>query len=411
MEVAEAIRKATRILDEECERPTITYVEANVNWNELLKSVTQGQAEAVIDTQNATYVNLYAQRTGRPRTVTETPKNYSFRSANYDLLRSLFSQVNENDRQEFIAPLLSRVASGGTKWYFKGGSAHFPSFKGHVCELPLIGEFLIRNRYAKQLFASLTQPQVPTVPLAILLIQLEETIALNFNLFSEEELERIPSWLSPLRETSELQTYSSKGSVGKMVSNPRYQSGREDEANQIVQSIDGIQAECKQSLYWMLKGELQQSANLEIESDKIKVIGFLDSLGFSPNMLKSLNAAEEDYRASATEFELKSSLGHLRTFYEQLHFQVGNVLADKVNRARDEKFGQVLISLRFLGFFTEKEEKFAAGLYGLLSTEAVHALFAKRDYARLMRNMVIEYGVMFLSMMDNKNIKIAPESP
>jgi hypothetical protein len=157
-----------------------------------------------------------------------------------------------------------------------------------------------------------------------------------------------------------------------------------------------------------LKGALQESANLEIEKDKLKVESYIASLGFSPVMLQSLNAAEEDYRVSATEFELKNSLGHLRTFYEQLHFQVGHVLADKAGRNRDEKLGQVLTTLRVLGFFTEKEEKFAAGLYGLLSVEAVHALFAKREYARLMRNMVIEYGVMFLSMMENKGIKITP---
>jgi hypothetical protein len=59
------------------------------------------------------------------------------------------------------------------------------------------------------------------------MLEVEEAIALNFNFFSEAELESIPAWLLPLREIAQLQTYSSKGSVGKMVENPTtYQAVR-----------------------------------------------------------------------------------------------------------------------------------------------------------------------------------------
>jgi hypothetical protein len=370
-----------------------------------MAAITQGQRNPLL---NSKYVDLHAQRAMKIRPVVETPEIFSFKSTNYDLLRTVFSQLNDQDRSEFITSILARVESCGTKWYLKSGGLYYPAFKKYVCELPLIAEFCIRTGNTKRLFAALTLCKVPTIALANLMLEVEEAIALNFNFFSEAELESIPAWLLPLREIAERQTYSSKGSVGKMVENPHYVSGREDEANKILDCIDGITAQCSQALYWYLKGALQESANLEIEKDKLKVESYISSLGFSPVMLQSLNAAEEDYRVSATEFELKNSLGHLRTFYEQLHFQVGHVLADKAGRNRDDKFGQVLTTLRVLGFFTEKEEKFAAGLYGLLSVEAVHALFAKREYARLMRNMVIEYGVMFLSMMENKGIKITP---
>jgi hypothetical protein len=57
-------------------------------------------------------------------------------------------------------------------------------------------------------------------------------------------------------------------------------------------------------------------------------------------------------------------------------------------------------------FFTEQQDKFARGLYALLSDEGVHPLIAEREFARLLRNMVIEYGVMFLTMLEKRGIKI-----
>jgi len=41
-----------------------------------------------------------------------------------------------------------------------------------------------------------------------------------------------------------------------------------------------------------------------------------------------------------------------------------------------------------------------------LSDEGVHPLIAEKEFARLLRNMVIEYGLMFLTMLEKKGIKI-----
>ena len=46
------------------------------------------------------------------------------------------------------------------------------------------------------------------------------------------------------------------------------------------------------------------------------------------------------------------------------------------------------------------------GLYTLLSNEGVHPLIAEREFARLLRNMVIEYQFMFLTMLQKKGITI-----
>jgi hypothetical protein len=62
--------------------------------------------------------------------------------------------------------------------------------------------------------------------------------------------------------------------------------------------------------------------------------------------------------------------------------------------------------LRQQGYVTKQHETFVASLYTLLSDESVHPLTADREYARLLRNVVIVYGVMFLTMLDKRRVKI-----
>jgi hypothetical protein len=158
-------------------------------------------------------------------------------------------------------------------------------------------------------FAATAKPTMPTNPLAIMMRQLEETIPLNWDWFSNEQLREIPKWLAPLRKIADRQTHSARGPRGgPMVNNPHYIMGHEREANQIVKSIDDIAKECRQARFWYLKGRLQRTVNIEVESDKSRVEGFLTKLGFSDDMIKTLNAAENDYRSTTNPFELKSCL-------------------------------------------------------------------------------------------------------
>jgi hypothetical protein len=56
--------------------------------------------------------------------------------------------------------------------------------------------------------------------------------------------------------------------------------------------------------------------------------------------------------------------------------------------------------------FTKQHEAFVTTLYTLISDTSVHPLGTDREYARLLRNVVIEYGVMFLSTLAKKGVKI-----
>ena len=188
-----------------------------------------------------------------------------------------------------------------------------------------------RVLHSERLRATATQrypsTEAPSAGVAIMLIEIEEILSLNFNLFSPAQINSLRNSLAPLREMAELQTYSARGSVGKMVENPAYRPGREKEGSEIVDAIDAIVQQCNQARYFYLKNVLQQNTNLEVESDKTKVVGFLDSLGFDPLLTASLAKAEELYLSSSNAFDLKSCLGHIRSFYEHLNIDAGQAFA------------------------------------------------------------------------------------
>jgi hypothetical protein len=219
----------------------------------------------------------------------------------------------------------------------------------------------------------------------------------------------MPSDLAHLREIAKLQTWSAKGprgGRGPIKANPHYREGFSEAGNEIVAAIDGITEECRKARFWYLKGTLQELPNLEIESDMLKVEGFLVKLGFSADMVKTLNAAQSDYKSTASAFELKNCLGHLRSFLEHLHRESVKSIAAAAGSTVTDRWGDAILYLREQGYFTKQHETFVASLYTLLSDESVHPLTAEREYARLLRNVVIEYGVMLLTVLDKRGVTI-----
>jgi hypothetical protein len=64
------------------------------------------------------------------------------------------------------------------------------------------------------------------------------------------------------------------------------------------------------------------------------------------------------------------------------------------------KWGDTLNYLRNNDVLTKQEEALVAPLYTLMRDAGVHPLIAEREYARLMRNMSIEYGLLLLTKLD-----------
>jgi hypothetical protein len=409
MEIVEATQAVDQIMNEERERPTIGYEDIANEWVSRRMEMT---AEEIVAWNKITSVprkNLSAQRAESPRPVTETPHIFRFSGTNFDLLVSVHGGVNEDARPQLIKHILQRVESGGTRTYDRPSNYTFPSFSGKVCELPLVAEFCIRTGNIEPFFAATAKPKMPTDPLAIMMRQVEEIIALNWNWFSNEQLGMVSTWLAPLRKIAHLQTYVMRGprKGGPIEQNPHYIMGHESEANQIVKSIDGITKECEQARFWYLKGALQRTVNLEVESDKAKIEGFLTKIGFSNQMIGALNAAEDDYRSTINPFELKSCLGHLRSFLEHLHREAAKSIAAAAGDTVVDRWGDATVYLRQHGYFTNQHEAFITSLYTLISDTSVHPLGAEREYARLLRNVVIEYGVMFLTALAKRGVKVS----
>jgi len=407
MHLTDALEKARRILIEEQSAPTLTYTYGWDAWPSNSSGASQEILKGAASLAGA--LNLPSQRAKRPRDVHENPKLHKFSSVNFDLLLRIFNQLIETDRPGFVLGLLKHVEQPlPPQSPRKPLNQCYPSMHGEVSALPLLAEFLIRTGHLKELLEATKKSQLPAFSLAMMLTQIEEMLALNFNLFSDSELEKMPSELAHLRTMAHQQTYIAMGERGgPMKQNPHYKQGYADKGKAIVERIDGIKEECRRARYFYLKGALQELPNLEIASDKIKVEGFLVKLGFRSDMVAALDAAEQDYRSESTTFELKNCLGHLRTFLEHLHRDAAKAVALVANETVEDRWAPATIYLRQQGFFSQRHEDFITKFYTLISDESVHALGTDREYARLLRNVIIEYGVMFLTVLDKRGVRLS----
>jgi hypothetical protein len=93
-------------------------------------------------------------------------------------------------------------------------------------------------------------------------------------------------------------------------------------------------------------------------------------------------------------------MGHLRSFLENLHLQACGLAHKKFGGDQPNKWGEALKYLRDQNVLAAEEEQFAAKFYTLMSDTGVHPLVAEPEYARLMRNMSIEYGLLLLTKLD-----------
>lgn len=408
--MAEAWDRVQRILYEERMRPTVEYYDRiyalqkeNKPWNEELHDI--------LTRWNKLYTNprlvLSKDREFRPRHVHEFPGEYVFRSENFTLLSIIYADLSTEDRSQLIYILMQLIPSRNA--FSKSHHREpFPSFRGNVSELPLIAEFVIRHGHAKELFDTLSSLAAPTIPLAILFLQLEEIVALNFTLFSDGDLKEMPRKLQPLREHFGKMVKAGTSDATRNYVPNRAQKEQGLIARQIVESIGGLIEECRRARHLYQRDELlNKNPNLEIESDKKKLFDSLENLGFDRALIQSLRKAEELYKPASDGFDLKSCIGHLRSFLETMHRESAIAVASKANEAPGNKWGEWILFLRNKGIFTLQHEQFVAALYTLMSDKSVHPLTADREYARLLRNFVIEYGVMFLETLSRSGVKIS----
>ncbi len=394
MELREALSKANQILDEERVSPTIDY-----------DCVPQGERPAQLVVAIMGITNLHALRAQRPRQIIENPTTYRFKSTNYDLLCALLSRLAENDRPAFLCVVAVRLVSA--PGCVRKPHVFFPGWNNLSSDLPLVAEFLVRNHGKAQLIRVLFESErIPGH--APLLRQLEEMIALNYTVFTDSDYETLGSAMLNIsaRAAAKEKEYRKENTVSVhwLEIGSVSATGLCDE---VEAASKAIVEQCRKARYLYLKGLLSEGLNLEVNQDKIAVEQYIQQYGFPHTLIESLDEAERLYLHGTTPLEFKSSMGHLRSFLENVHSEAMPALYGKFGGSLPCKWGEGLSYLVQNKVLSTVEEEFVAGLYGLISNEGVHALIAEKEYVRLARNFVIEYALLFLRKMEKLGIKVA----
>jgi hypothetical protein len=185
MNLRDAIQKAGQILDQERVSPTVSYELATTD-----KTLTVLSA----------FVGALTERGTHFRALQEHPERYQFKSLNFDLLSALLDHVPAQDRQEWLASLRSRTSNARSYRHTSSEVLGAGQWQRCSSELPLVAEFLVRHG-DKQLFIPALSKAAPSPGLTLLLVQIDEMIALNFVLFTDEEYQQFPAAIAGIKRT------------------------------------------------------------------------------------------------------------------------------------------------------------------------------------------------------------------
>src|SRR5258708_1057011 len=344
---------------------------------------------------------LTENRSENPRTILQGPHRFQFNSTNYNLLVTLLGRAEETDRPAFLKTIADQIKLFPAS--LRNKAASYPSWDSQTSELPLVAEFLIRNG-GRRFFIKTLQTCKPSPGVAVMVVQLGDVIALNYPIFSESEYARLSLAVGRLRSTAydliiHIKTYGYTLGAEHWA---QYGFNGTAVCQAVCKLCDEVSELCRKAEFLHLENALTENINLEVNQDKYVVEGFLEKFGFSGPLLTALNEAEKLNSSGATELELKSSMGHLRSFLEHLHSEALPQIQETkpIPPPADDKWGTQLTYLRVNDFLSKQEEQFVGGLYAVISDEAVHPLIARREYARLSRNVLIEYALLFLRKLE-----------
>lgn len=398
MEFSEAIRRANQILDQEAKEPTTRYY-----LGSSAKRPTSPLAPRSLLTERDQMELLWKVQ---PERVFEDPNVFHFTSDNYKMLVVLNGRLDQEDREAFLSLLLAERMNKppGCRLPRNFPVGHPPRWYDLVSELPLLAEFCLRNG-AKSAFLHTLAEARPLPGHAVLLRHLVDTIRFDPRLFSDDDYKSIALSVATLAATMQ----SWQGGGWEVASRrTRWNIWQEDARREFIDLSENIKEACEKVMFLHLKHSLLSGVNLEVNQDKQTVETYLQRLGFSKTLRDSLNEAERLYLVHGDGFSLKSCMGHLRSFLENLHKEKMDSLHAKHGGALPSGWGDGLVYLRKNRVISEPEEKLAAGLYTLISDQAVHPLITEQEYARLARNMVIEYGLLFLRKIEKAGMAPFP---
>jgi hypothetical protein len=178
----------------------MTLTEAQQNANQILDaertaSTTNYMSPTPFANQAAMAASALGQRGWHPRPVSENPGYYYLQSRNYELLKSFFEEITPSEGPLFLAKLRQRISDPNPFKVVGQDVLGAGKTNRTNSELPLVAEFLVRHGDAGGFLRAL--PNAPLRPaLTRLLLHVEEMIALDYRLFSDEEYEDLRRFVS-----------------------------------------------------------------------------------------------------------------------------------------------------------------------------------------------------------------------
>ncbi len=387
MQIKEVIEKAKQILDEERIAPTVQYF-ASADEKDVPSAVAAMAAQ----------MNLPQIRSQHPRAVLENAKMFKFKSTNYELLRALLSQVSESGRTGFVTYVSLRLTWGVGCAKNVYAAVH-PKWNTLISELPLAVEFLIRNGGKTQLFEMLTNEKSTIIPgHMLLLLELEDLIAFNFSQFTNDEFEQLSSAAAAFgkRAVQLAGDYRKKNirdvqwpEIGNVNPISLFTS--------VANASQGVVEQCRKARYFYLKGALQEGLNLEVSQDKTAVETYLHQFGFTASLVDTLNEADRLYHLQGSPFDSKSTLGHLRSFLENVQKEAMPRIHAKYGGGLCLDWGGGLAYLAKNSILSKAEEQFAVGLYKLISDEGCASI----DRSKGIRSFGAQRGNRICAFVSN----------
>lgn len=289
MTLQETLENATLVLDAERAMPTISYM-----------------APVLFVDQAAMNSSALAQRGCHPRPVSEDPGYYTLKSRNYDLLRSFCEEHGEDVPLPFLSKICQRLSDPNPFKVVGQDVLGAGRTDRTNSELPLIAEFLVRNGLVCVLLRAL--PNAPMRPaFTRLLLHIEEMIALDFRLFSNQEYDELRDFVSNTKlKLDELRRQPRISNV--LESNYRFHV-----CNEGPTLCDSIAVQCERAKYLRLAASMTRKPPLQPEimpaatpvaeddrpssGEKLAFNSTDRSVSHSPSQVEPIFSASEDYRS------------------------------------------------------------------------------------------------------------------
>lgn len=158
--------------------------------------------------------------------------------------------------------------------------------------------------------------------------------------------------------------------------------------------LSKLRERLRQVKFQRLKEELK-GVSTEINQDKNQLVRKYKDLTFSAELVEALENIDAEIEESGSPFDRSKSIAFIRNVLEESVRQVAIVIRHNTGQPASQwtdrgKFGEAVTYLKEVAFISNKEEKWLAGFYGLISDTGSHRLSSERFEVRLARNILVE---------------------